>query len=420
MEKSKSRSYYHWIILFCGILLGICNMGNSALTSPIMPFLREQIGMNYSQASILMTLRTLTTVLGTLVMDKVFNKFGLRYGAMIAFASAIAGATLLGLANTYAACLVAFAFVGFGFGLGGMMPAALLMRRWFTKRRGLAVGLCSSGSGIATMVFAAPLASIISESGIFAAQRIWIAVMVVGAVLYFLLVRNSPADKGLLPYGEGEQTEEAKEKKNSGPLKPIAKKDTFLLYSTIVAVGAMAFCSYDNFTLASTQAGYDPVMIGVAVSLFGGIMMCGKPLYGLVADLIGTVRTNYIFFGLAILGHVFFVMMDGKSMFYPYAIVVLMGLCVYTISTVGYPIWTAELASEEKYANLLKKIQTTSTVSGLVLNPFPGIIADNFGSYRPFYVIVGCLLIYALIVIQMLYKRYVPKVSKAAKAPQNA
>lgn len=374
--------------------------------------------MNYSQASLLMTIRTATTVLGTLIMDKVFGKFGLRYGAMIAFASAIVGATLLGFANSYAACLVAFAFIGFGFGLGGMMPAALLMRRWFTKRRGLAVGLCASGSGIATMVLAVPLANIIRESGLFAAQRLWIIIMVTGSVLYFLLVRNFPEEKGLLPYGEGEQTEEgdiAKTTKITGLLKPMTKRDTFLLYSTIVAVGAMAFCSWDNFSLASTQAGYDPVMIAGAVSLFGGIMMCCKPLYGFVADQIGTVRTNYIFFGLAIIGHVFFVLMDGKSMFYPYAIVVLMGICVYTISTVGYPIWTTELASEEKYANLLKKIQTISTVSGLVLNPLPGIIADAFGNYRLFYAIVGCLLIYALIVIQMLYKRYV---SIQANAPK--
>lgn len=42
---------------------------------------------------------------------------------------------------------------GVSYGLGAMLPASILMLRWFSSRRGTAIGICAAGTGISAVVF---------------------------------------------------------------------------------------------------------------------------------------------------------------------------------------------------------------------------------------------------------------------------
>jgi len=81
---------------------------------------------------------------------------------------------------------------------------AAIATRWFSRRRGLVVGMLSASSATGQLLFL-PLAAWLSDvAG-------WRYAMLPGALiclacllLVMLVVRDSPADVGLPPYGEAE------------------------------------------------------------------------------------------------------------------------------------------------------------------------------------------------------------------------
>ena len=67
---------------------------------------------------------------------------GLGAGSFVLFAEA---KTLWG---DYLAGMLA----GVSYGLGAMLPASILMLRWFSSHRGTAIGICAAGTGISAVV----------------------------------------------------------------------------------------------------------------------------------------------------------------------------------------------------------------------------------------------------------------------------
>jgi len=388
-----------------------------------MPFIREKVGLSYSQVSFLQTTRSTAFMIGTMISAKVFDKITLRYGVMIAFGFAIAGGLLYGWGSNFPSLMVAAICMGIGNGLGGAMPAALLMRRWFNKKLGFVQGICATGSSITTMILATPFAMLIRANGVFFAYQIVEIIVAVGAVVFFILARNYPEEKGLLRYGDGEEDDPAEDEKNkqkapkkrnsSGPVKPMSRSDTVWLYVAVVAISIMTMCGWNFFGVAATGLGYDPVFAAAMSSLFGAVGLIGRPMYGIIYDRYSVTPANYTCFIPIIIGHVILSMMNGTNMVVVYAATIILGFTAMTPNRVGYQIWTADLASEADYAKTLKNIRTFSSLISLFMMPLAGMVADYFGSYKPVFLFISVVSVVPLVIIQFLYRRYAP--SRAGK-----
>jgi len=379
-----------------------------------MPFIRERIGLSYTQTSYLQTTRTGFYLLGMMVTDKLFTKLGLRNSCMIAFVLTIAGGLLYGSATSFLLCALAAMCMGMGNGIGGAMPSSILVYRWFEKKQGLAHGICTAGNGIPTIVFAAPFAMLIREKGVLFGYGTYEIIVAVGAVIFFLLVRNYPADKGLLRYGEGEETDEKvngeskPKKKHTGPIRPLSKVDTVLLYVMVLFISIMVMCGWNFFSVAATGVGYDPVFAAAMMSLNNVMGLIARPLYGIACDRWKVTTANILLFIPIVIGHIFLGLMDGVNQFYVYAGCIILGFCAMTPSYVGFPIWAGALSDEKNYTKTLKNMRSFSSFASLFMMPIAGMVADRFGSYRPvFFFIAGTILI-PLFIINYLYKRYSP------------
>jgi len=130
-----------------------------------------------------------------------------RLGARRVIASALAvlavGVFLLGRSETLWEACTSFAVAGAG-ASGIWTPILALIQRWFAPtRRGLALGLLSTGYGLgfAVMGFAVPWAVALGGW-----RLVWM-VLAAGAMLLAaagaLLLRSDPFKEGLRPWGEG-------------------------------------------------------------------------------------------------------------------------------------------------------------------------------------------------------------------------
>ena len=87
------------------------------------------------------------------------------------------------------------------------IPANVLISNWFVDRKGIATSVCYSGSAVGGVIFTKMIAGMIAKNGwqhsVFVSGLITIATTVVA----FLLIRKAPADMGLEPYRQIQNTD---------------------------------------------------------------------------------------------------------------------------------------------------------------------------------------------------------------------
>ena len=76
-----------------------------------------------------------------------------------------------------------------------------LINNWFVDKRGLATGLAFAGSGVSAAIMTPVLTTIVADFGWRWGYRTMSIVSFCLLLPAVLLIRVSPADKGLLPYG---------------------------------------------------------------------------------------------------------------------------------------------------------------------------------------------------------------------------
>ena len=91
--------------------------------------------------------------------------------------------------------------VGTGSGVVALVLGATLVNRWFVARRGLVMGMLTASTATGQLVFLPLLAWLVTHDGWRSAALLMAGTALVLAPLAALLVRDFPADKGLVPYG---------------------------------------------------------------------------------------------------------------------------------------------------------------------------------------------------------------------------
>jgi sugar phosphate permease len=91
--------------------------------------------------------------------------------------------------------------VGAGSGVVALVLGATLVNRWFVARRGLVMGVLTASTATGQLVFLPLLAWLVTHDGWRAPVLLMAGVALVLVPLAALLVRDFPADMGLVPYG---------------------------------------------------------------------------------------------------------------------------------------------------------------------------------------------------------------------------
>jgi MFS family permease len=147
------KIYYGWTVCIVSTMLIFITMGTiSNGFSVYLPYIINQNGFTYSQGSYLVTLRCLIACFSMLVIGFYYKIFSIRTGASIAAFCAGLAFFIYSISDTYVSFCIAAAISGISYGFGSMIPVSILMNRWFIQRMTLALSICATGSGIATIV----------------------------------------------------------------------------------------------------------------------------------------------------------------------------------------------------------------------------------------------------------------------------
>ncbi len=195
--------HYGWVVAAVTFLTMLVTAGAMGAPGVLIVPLEREFGWDNAQISIALALRLLLFGLFGPFAAAFMNRFGVRRVTICAL-TLIAAGLLASLAMTQVWQLVLLwgVVVGVGTGLTAIVLAATVATRWFTKRRGLVVGLLSASSATGQLVFLPLIAEFMGCFGWRLALVFVCGLLAFATIVAWLLMRDRPSDLGLPPYGE--------------------------------------------------------------------------------------------------------------------------------------------------------------------------------------------------------------------------
>ncbi len=384
------------IMLFVVVGLG-CNV-----FSVYQPYVIAWNGFTNAQGSWIITVRSLFIVIGMITANWVLARMGLRRMAVFSVGLAALSCFLFGAASDFFLCCAAGALTGLSYGWGGMIPVSLLIHHWFQDRQVFALGLASAGSGLSTILAPAPLTWLIEHRGLSAAFWFEGAFILLLALLVLLLVQDRPENLGLLPYhlgGEAAPIQPAR----SAPSGMTQRRWAMVLLA-IFLIGGPTGIGISHVGVLYASEGYNSGTVAVLVSWIGVWLIVGKLIYGELTDRLGSRRSNYLLYGLALASFLLFCLAPLGGIMPAFAAVTTFGLGM-PISNVALSTWARDLRGDAGFAEGLRWSQTLYALGLLLTGPIPGILADATGSYVPSYVLFFLMMLLSMSLLLWVYGR---------------
>lgn len=207
----RTGIFYGWYIVAGGFLLmATCYTVFVNCIPLFQTHVVADLGITVGQFNTGVSLCTVMAVLASLAIGKLIDTWSVRIlGTFTVVTTAVVLVLMSFITQVwqlYVLCVLAGMIVV----AGTRLLASVLIAKWFTLKRGLAVSIALSGSGVGGVLLSPITSAMIVGYGWRASFQILAVVcLVAGLPLVVVAFRNRPRDKGLEPYGAG-QVEKAK------------------------------------------------------------------------------------------------------------------------------------------------------------------------------------------------------------------
>ncbi len=285
--------YGYWIVavtFFCLFIFSGCGFYSFSL---FITSLQADFGWNRSEIMAAWTIFFLIMGVASPFVGRVVDRYGVR--KVISIGSFIGGLgfVLLSLMSELWCFYIGYAVTGVGMAAMGTVPASAVVSKWFKRRRGLAIGIMSSGIGVGGLALAPFIgAYLIPSFGWRMAYLVLALLMWVLIPLVLLVMKEKPADLGLCPDGAA-STEVVDEVKatllvSQGlALKMALATSAFWLMATSFLLNG--FCQggiSQNQVPYLQDVGFPVVTAVTALGVVGLGSAIGKFFFGWLCDLI--------------------------------------------------------------------------------------------------------------------------------------
>jgi sugar phosphate permease len=199
----RAGVHYGWATVAIVFLLLLSTAGCMGISGALIIPLTKEFGWTTEQISVALALRIVLFGLMAPFTAALIDKYGFKRVVIVALALIEIGLVgALGMTKLWQLVLFWGVIVGFGTGLTAMVLGAVVATRWFSTRRGLAVGILSASSASGQLVLLPLAAWLADRHGWRVALAPPIVALVVVAILVVLFLADRPEDVGLKPFGD--------------------------------------------------------------------------------------------------------------------------------------------------------------------------------------------------------------------------
>ncbi|MCC5884929.1 MAG: MFS transporter [Gammaproteobacteria bacterium] len=409
----KRPIFYGWFLVALTLFLQSIGVGTTLYMYSV---IASAIGTDMPSArSVLMLGSTGMLVVGAMLspfVGRLLDRHPMKWIIIGGGVALGVGFVLLGFSTRIWHVVLCYVlFMGVGLTALGSVVASTLLARWFTRYRGLAIGISALGTQFGGFAYTPMLAALIE------AQDWRVAVMVMGVVILILVpiaaylwVIDYPAEKHLEPDGEPapEALPEAARRQAEAPAHPddglpvhklMVQRNFIILFIFAGSLGGMVNSAViANLSLFATDLGESVTRGAFLVSLLAFIGLFTSPLTGWLGD---RINIKVVAMGLTLLMAVASLLYSVADS-YPW---LLIATLFQGMAGGGFfPLW-ALLVARLYHLSVYGQIMGTTAVAafgGAAIGPvFAGWLFDLTDSYRLVFLIflVQLLLVTALVML---------------------
>lgn len=390
---NDSRLHYGWVIVLAGMLTLFACLGLARFAfGMLLPSMGKSLHLGYDRMGFIGT-GNFAGYLAAVAMAPFFmRRFGGRATITAGLGLVAACMILIGTSRDFLPVLLLYALTGVGSGLANV-PMMVVVAHWFARtKRGGATGIMLSGNGFA-IIFAGFLVPFLNRSigpeGWRTGWYILGGLSVLVAVTAGILLRNSPAEVGLLPVGQ--EPAPSPVSPGDGPGAAAFRPET-PGRGTIAHLGILYFLFgltymvYGTFIVTTMVAerGMAEALAGRFWAFVGFFGLFSGPLFGSLSDRIGRKRGFMAVFAVHTLAYGLAASRLGSWSLY--LSVFLYGIAAWSIPTImGAAV--VDYFGPDRAAAVFSAV-TFFFGAGQTLGPgLAGIVAKTAGSFSISYLL---------------------------------
>ncbi len=386
--------HYGWLIVAVTFFASFNGAGIRVVPTVLIHPLEADFGWARSAITFGISLNLLLYGVAAPVVGWILDKYGPRrvmLTSLTLLSTGLLGTTLV--SELWQFWLTWGVMVGLGAGgMSGVLSASVA-HRWFNARRGLAVGILSSGSSSGQIVFAPLMLLIIGYTGWRQGSYVLVACAAVAVTMVWLLMRDKPADVGLEPYEEGPGKEKTRLTGGGGATPPATPagpvmgiRDAIKTPTFWLLCGVFSICGGTANGLIGThliphalEQGFERGTVGFAFALMGTMNVVGTLFSGWLTDRVDPRKLIAAVFTLRGLALFYLTLVDDTS-----------GLLIFTViygldwfATVPPVVTLAgQTFGKQSIGRIYGWIFLAHQIGGFAMANGGGLLYDYVGNYE--------------------------------------
>jgi OFA family oxalate/formate antiporter-like MFS transporter len=289
----KDRLFYGWVVVAAFLVIGIALYGIHFSFGVFFKSIESEFNLTRAATSAILSANMILAGVCSFFAGWALDRYGPRI--VILLMGLFTGLSLLLTSQTsslWQLFLTYSLLLAMGTGPLYVVPMSAVSR-WFDRKRGLALGVASSGIGLGTLIMAPFATYLITNFD-------WrMAYFIIGLIAWLIVVplsrllRRDPYEIGALPDGVKAQSRDLKRDEGSTQSASLSLTQAFRTRSfwfvmvTWFLYASNIFLVMTHLVPHATDIGFSALEAAAVLSLIGGAATAGRVLMGIVADRIG-------------------------------------------------------------------------------------------------------------------------------------
>jgi len=380
--KRKLPFHYAWVILIScfimtGFTLGTVINCRGVFVTPVC----AGLGCSTSAFSLYVTLYGISSMITLIKVDKVFERFNINAVLTTALVGLSASSVIMGSATNLAHIYAAGILQGVSGAFLLFVPSPMLIKSWFNSRRGFALGIAGTSSGVVGAFMSPVLNEVIMRFGWrggYFTQAAVILIFVAPITLWIIV--KEPKDIGLTPYGESsaERVVSVSRFENSNYM-----STGMILCIVYMAVVSITTCYAQFLSNHAVTIGFDSRIGALMISCAMIGNTGGKALFGTLSDKFGVKRIASLSAVITAVGLVIISVSTVPMLSCLGAI--MFGSCYFNQIVVP-PLFVADVVPKDAYNRAYPKVTMSQMITVALTPTIVSAIFDVTASYKPIFV----------------------------------
>ncbi len=384
--RNKDRIFYGWVIVVASLIIITSLFGTRSAFGVFFKPLQGEFELTRLITSSIFSASAAFSAVFVIISGWALDRYGPRL--VVCLMGLFTGLSLIATAQTNSLWQIFLSYsLLLSIGTAGTITVLVAtVSRWFGKKRGVAIGIASSGSGLGTLLvvpFAAYLVSNLDWRMSFTVLGLVAWLVVIPPAM---LLRRPPGEMGTLSDGvrpDTSRTGLVGRKESSGQTGPSLRqafrtRSFWLLLSIWLLYSSCLTLVITHIVPHTTDVGIPVMTASTILSAVGALQILSRLLVGRVSDLVGRRVPGIVCAMLMAGALIWLIPSQDLWMFYLFAV-------VYGLSWGGLSVATLTMISEIFEGRSLGMIMGAIDIgfaAGSAIGPaLGGFIFDVTGSY---------------------------------------